>query len=88
MAPTEGNIGLQRQLSAINVALGRGEMPAYDPSGRGAADVSFVAPYTDALAGMGPIGQGAHSPNESIDLESIPLAVKRAAILMYRLSQQ
>jgi glutamate carboxypeptidase len=85
MAPTEGNIRLQQELSAINEALGRGPMPALDPSKRGAADISFVAPYTDALAGVGPIGDGSHSPEESLQLDSMPLAAKRAAILIYRL---
>ena len=53
MSPTEGNARLQVEFSAINEALGRGPMPALDPSRRGAADISFVAPYTDGLAGLG-----------------------------------
>jgi glutamate carboxypeptidase len=88
MKPTEGNEQLRNVLSDVNEALGRGPMPALDPSRRGAADVSFVAPYTDALAGMGALGKGAHSPNESLDLASMPLAIKRAAILIYRLSNE
>ncbi len=88
MAPTEGNKRLQRILSEINQLLGRGEMLAYNPSFRGAADISFVAPYSDSLAGLGAIGSGGHTPNESLELDSMPLAIKRAAILIYRLSQQ
>ncbi|HEY5666197.1 MAG TPA: M20/M25/M40 family metallo-hydrolase [Gammaproteobacteria bacterium] len=88
MAPTEGNMALQAMFSDINEALGRGPMPALDPLKRGAADISFVAPYADALAGLGGIGKGGHSPNESFEVDSMPLAVKRAAILMYRLSRQ
>ncbi len=88
MAPTEGNKRLQRILSEINQSLGRGEMLAYNPSFRGAADISFVAPYSDSLAGLGAIGSGGHTPNESLELDSMPLAIKRAAILIYRLSQQ
>jgi glutamate carboxypeptidase len=87
MPPTEGNRRLQAVLSDINVALGRGPMPALDPSRRGAADISFVAPYTDALAGLGGLGEGGHTPNESFDLRSMPLAIKRAALLLYRLSR-
>lgn len=87
MFPTDGNRQLMRELSAINDALGRGPMLELDPARRGAADVSFVAPYTDALAGLGALGDGGHTPNESIDLTSMPLAIKRAAILIYRLSQ-
>ena len=85
MAPTEGNRRLAIRLSDINEALGRGPMPLLDPMKRGAADISFVAPYTDGLAGLGTMGRGGHTPNESIDLTSVPLAIKRAAILIYRL---
>ncbi len=87
MAPTDGNRRLQALLSDINRALGRGPMPALDPSRRGAADISFVAPYTDGLAGLGAYGRGGHSPDEALDLSSIPVAIKRAAILIHRLAQ-
>ena len=88
MFPTEGNRSLKVTLSAINEALGRGPMNELDPSMRGAADISFVAPYTDAIAGLRALGDGGHTPNESFEVDSMPLAVKRAAILMYRLSNQ
>jgi len=88
MAPTDGNARLQAVLSNINEDLGRGPMPTFDPSRRGAADISFVAPYTDGLAGLGALGSGGHTPNESLDLTSIPLAIKRAAILIYRLGAE
>ncbi|MCH8159034.1 MAG: M20/M25/M40 family metallo-hydrolase [Proteobacteria bacterium] len=87
MFPTAANRDLKNELSAINEALGRGPMSELDPSKRGAADISFVAPYTDALAGLGALGEGGHTPHESLDLTSMPLAVKRAAILIYRLSK-
>jgi glutamate carboxypeptidase len=87
MAPSDGNRRLQQMLSDINVALGRDAMPALDPSRRGAADISFVAPYADGLAGLGPYGEGGHSPNERVDLSSLPLVIKRAAILLYRLTR-
>lgn len=85
MAPTDGNRRLEAMFSDINEALGRGPMLTLDPLQRGAADISFVAPYTDGLAGLGAIGEGGHTPNESLDLTSLPLAIKRAAILLYRL---
>ena len=88
MSPTTGNQRLQLLLSDVNQDLGRGEMPSLDPSKRGAADISFVAPYTDALAGMGALGEGGHTPNESLELDTMSLAVKRAAIFIYRLSQE
>ncbi|MBT8069260.1 MAG: M20/M25/M40 family metallo-hydrolase [Gammaproteobacteria bacterium] len=88
MAPTAGNHQLAEMLSRINVDLGREPMPILDASRRGAADISFVAPYTDGLAGMGAYGKGGHTPNESLDLDSLPVAIQRAAILIYRLSRQ
>lgn len=88
MAPTVGNLELSRELSAINEALGRGPMQQLDPLRRGAADISFVAPYTDALAGLGAVGGKGHTPDEYLDLSTLPLAIKRAAILIYRLSQE
>lgn len=87
MSPTAGNLALAEELSAINVALGRQPMPPLDPSRRGAADISFVAPDTDALAGLGAIGGGGHTPDEYVRLSTLPLAIKRAAILLYRLSK-
>ncbi len=87
MAPSEANQQLGVLLSDINQDLGRQSMPVLDASRRGAADISFVAPYTAGLAGMGAYGKGGHTPNESLDLDSIPIAIQRAAILMYRLSR-
>jgi len=86
MAPSDGNRRLADELSEVNQALGRGPMKTWDPLRRGAADISFVAPYSDALAGMGALGKGGHTPNESLELDSMALAIKRAAILIYRLS--
>ena len=88
MAPTIGNRRLEKKLSEINEALGRGPMRTLDPLERGAADISFVAPFTDGLAGLGAIGTGGHTPNESLDLTSLPLGIKRAAILIYRLGAE
>lgn len=87
MAPTEGNKALALALSEVNQDLGRGAMKTWDPLRRGAADIAFVAPYTDALAGLGALGEGGHTPNESLQLDSMALAIKRAAILMLRLSK-
>jgi len=87
MFPSEGNRATLGVLSRVNEDLGRGPMKELDPSKRGAADISFVSPYTDAIAGMGPRGEGGHTPHEKIYLLSMPLAIKRAAILIYRLSQ-
>jgi len=54
---------------------------------RGAGDSAFVAQYIPTLAGVGSSGSGDHSAAEKIDLTSIPINTKRAALLIYRLSQ-
>jgi glutamate carboxypeptidase len=88
MAPGPENYALLERLSRVSQDLGYGPMEALDPGRRGAADISFVAPYTPGLAGMGPYGEGAHSPQETLDLSSIMVSAKRAAILMNRLAQE
>lgn len=88
MAPSAGNRALAEALSEVNVDLGRGAMKIWDPLRRGAADIAFVAPYTDALAGLGALGTGGHTPNETLQLSSMALAIKRAAILILRLAEQ
>ena len=72
----------------MNEDLGRGPMSILHPLKRGAADISFVAPYSDSLAGLGALGSGGHTPNESLELASMSLAIKRAALLIHRLNQQ
>ncbi|MBA3511210.1 M20/M25/M40 family metallo-hydrolase [Sphingomonas sp.] len=87
MAPTEGNRALLRRLNEVNRDLGLPEMAELDPVRRGAADISFVARDVDGLAGLGPGGSGSHSPRERVDIPSISLQAKRAAILMSRLAR-
>ncbi|HEU0302197.1 MAG TPA: M20/M25/M40 family metallo-hydrolase [Longimicrobium sp.] len=87
MPPTPGNQALLTLLNEVNRDLRVPRMEALDPGRRGAADVSFVAPYVDALAGLGANGTGAHTPSERIDLETLPLQIKRAALLIYRLTR-
>jgi glutamate carboxypeptidase len=88
MSPTEGNQAVLNLLSDVSVDLGFGEVVAYDPGKRGAADISFVAPYVDGIDGIGAEGNGAHTPDENIDLSTFPMLIQRAAILIHRLSAQ
>ncbi len=88
MPPTDGNHALLAQLEEVNRELGFGEVEALDPGERGAADVSFVAADVEAaLDGLGPVGWDGHTVKERIDLESLPVAVKRVAVLLYRLTR-
>jgi glutamate carboxypeptidase len=78
---------LHTMLSSISEELGGAPLPALDPSRRGAADISFVAPYSDALAGLGGQGENQHSPEERLDLNSLSIAIKRSAVMIYRLTR-
>lgn len=85
MQPTEGNLKLLATLNEVSLDLNQGEVLAYDPGKRGAADVSFVAQYVDGLDGLGTMGSGAHTPEETVNLNTIEALTKRTAILIYRL---
>ena len=88
MAPTAGNLALLDRLDRVSRDLGMGPIQAVDPGKRGAADISFAAQYTAALGGLGVVGRGAHTPDETVDLRSIPVMAKRAALLAYRLGTE
>lgn len=88
MPPTEGNQALLALLDRVSRELGQGPVEPFDPAERGAADISFVAPYVDGLDGLGPFGSGAHTPDEQLDLVSLPAVTKRAALMIYRLTQE
>lgn len=85
MAPTEGNLALLRELNQVSMDLEQGEVLAYDPGKRGAADTSFVAEYVDCLDGLGTMGTGAHTPEETVNVKTFEALTKRAAIFIYRL---
>ena len=87
MAPTQGNVALLTELNVVNKSLGSPPMQALDPMLRGAGDVSFIAPFIDALDGMGLAGEGSHTALETADLSRLPLQTKRVALLLHRLSQ-
>ena len=85
MKPTDGNIKLLKLFSDVSVALNQGEVQAYDPLKRGAADISFVADYVDGIDGIGVMGEGAHTENETVNLNTLEEITTRTAIFIYRL---
>ena len=87
MPPTSGNMALVKMVNDISVAIGYGEVKAGDPGSRGAGDISYVAQYLDCLDGLGAPGRGAHAPGEIINLQEYPKLIKRAALLIYRLTR-
>jgi len=88
MPPTAGNRALLARLNQVNRDMGLAEMGELDPAKRGAGDISFVARDVDGLVGLGPAGDGSHTPSETVDLPSIAKQAKRAAILMSRLARE
>jgi glutamate carboxypeptidase len=88
MTPNEGNYQLLKQLDQVSQDLGAGKMEALDPGERGAGDIAFVSHLIPGLDGIGASGGGAHAPGEFVELDSLPLLTKRAALLIYRLTRQ
>jgi glutamate carboxypeptidase len=87
MPPTDGNYKLLAELNQVSTDMGLGEVKPWDPGRRGAGDISYVAPYISGIDGMGAMGSGAHSLNESMSLKTFRDLTKRAALLIYRLTQ-
>lgn len=88
LAPTDGNRRLLAELDRASRDLGLGEVTGVDPARAGAADVSFTAGLVDmAIDGIGLMGGGDHTVDETADLRTLPTQAKRAAILIYRLTR-
>jgi glutamate carboxypeptidase len=88
MAPTAGNKRLLTMYDKASRDLGLGGVVAVDPSRAGAADVSFVARNVSMIIdGIGLSGHDDHTEKETADLRMLPAQTKRAAVLLYRLTQ-
>ena len=87
MFPTESNKEILGALSQVSQDLGFGEVNAYDPGRRGAADISFVANHVPGLDGLGSMGTGAHTPNETVNLNTFKALIQRTAVFIYRLTR-
>jgi len=88
MPPTAQNEALLHMYSQISNDLELGSVTAVDPGTRGAGDLSHVAGIVPAcLGGLGPVGTGMHSKDETMDIASLSINAQRAALLIYRLTQ-
>ena len=89
MALTQGNLDLLAQYSQVSQDLGYNVVKPANPRKAGAADISFAAEHVDmSLDGLGLMGSGAHTKNETADLTSLNKNIEKAAILIYRLAKQ
>jgi glutamate carboxypeptidase len=86
MPATDANKALLTELNQVNRALGADVMEPYDPSRRGAGDLSFVAPYVASISGLGAFGSGGHAPGETIELKSQTPQARRVALFIYALT--
>ena len=87
MAPTPGNLAVLKVYSQASSDAGLGAIPALPPGQRGAGDIQFVASLVDSLDGLGVAGNGAHSPDEDLEIASLERATIRSALLIYRLTR-
>jgi glutamate carboxypeptidase len=88
MPPTAGNEALLALYSEGSKALGFGPVRAVDPRRAGAADISFAAPYVRAaIDGLGLMGEGGHTVDETATMATLPSQGKRAALLMLALAR-
>ena len=89
LAPTEGNRRLLAMYDQASRDAGAGPVTAVNPDLAGAADVSFVAGHVPMiLDGIGLMGDGGHTVDETADLRTLSSQMKRAALLLYRLSRE
>ena len=88
MGLTKGNKKLLALYSQASQDLGYNKVEAANPRNAGAADISFAANHVDmALDGLGLMGSGAHTKNETADLTSLNKNTAKTALLIYRLGQ-
>ncbi len=88
LAPTPGNERLLTLYSRASLDVGAGAVIAVDPDKAGAADVSFIAAHARMiLDGVGLMGTGGHTVNETADLRTLPSQTRRIAVLLARLQR-
>ena len=88
LAPSDGNRRLLAMFDQVSRDLGAGGVAPVDPRNAGAADVAFTTGLVDmAIDGLGPGGGSDHTVDEWIDLPTLALQTRRAAVLISRLAR-
>lgn len=86
LAPTDGNRRLLAMFDRASRDIGWGPVSPADPARAGAADISFTAGLVDmAIDGVGLLGSGGHTVQETADLRTLALNAKRIALTLARL---
>lgn len=86
LAPTPGNERLLTLYNRASLDVGAGPVVAVNPDLAGAADVSFIAGQARMiLDGVGLMGTGGHTVNETADLRTLVSMSKRMAVLLARI---
>jgi glutamate carboxypeptidase len=89
LAGTPGNLRLLAMLDRASRDAGLPAVTSIDPLKAGAADISFVAGRVDmAIDGIGLKGRDNHTVTETVDLKSLGVQAKRAAVLLSRLAKR
>ncbi len=87
LAPAEGNRRLLAMFDRASQDLGFGTVSAVDPARAGAADVSFTEGHVEmAMDGVGLMGGGGHTVEETADLRTLGSQAKRMAVTLGRLA--
>lgn len=88
LAPSPGNERLLALYNQASLDVGAGTVMAVDPDKAGAADVSFVSSEVPMiLDGVGLMGGGGHTVQETADMRTLPSQSKRMALLLARLQK-
>jgi glutamate carboxypeptidase len=89
MAPNPGSERVLAALDRVSRDLGAEPIAAQPPAERGAGDISFVCEdgRLACLDGLGAVGDNDHAPGEYLELDTLALQIKRAALLLHRLSR-
>ena len=88
MKPTPGNERLLTLYNRASLDVGAGQVTAVNPDRAGAADVSFIAAQARMiLDGVGLMGTGGHTVNETADLRTLLSMSKRMAVLLARIQR-
>lgn len=88
LAPSAGNDQLLSIYDRASRDMGFGAVTAVHPINAGAADVSFTSGLVEkAIDGLGLSGGKDHTVEEFANINMLPVLTKRAAVFLYRLSQ-